>query len=100
MSTICSRQNSTDTLAREIADALANSFTIGVDKQGHIHHYYRPADSVIVYDATDVRFRQHLNGRTVREWRTFVAKDRGWKHTGQLAHIGEIVDTRRKEVEA
>jgi hypothetical protein len=93
-------QERTASLASHLTDALARSFTLGVDATGSTHHYYRPADAVIVFDGRTLDHYQPLDGRPLREWRQFVAEERGWDSTGQLARVGLQVDTERKEAHA
>ncbi|EJN57562.1 hypothetical protein [Halogranum rubrum] len=93
-------QERTASLASHLTDALARSFTLGVDVTGATHHYYRPADAVVVFDGRTLDHYQPLDGRLLREWQAFVAEDRGWASTGQLAQLGLQVDAERKEAHA
>ena len=90
-------QERTASLASHLTDALARSFTLGVDATGSTHHYYRPADAVVVFNGRTLDHYQPLDGRPLRDWREFVAQDRGWASTGQLAQLGLQVDAERKE---
>ncbi|WP_226908666.1 hypothetical protein [Haloferax massiliensis] len=90
-------QERTVSLADQLIDALARSFTLGVDAEGFTHHYFRPADAVVVFDGRTLDHYQSLDGRPLREWKAFVSQKRGWDSMGQLASIGLQVDTERKE---
>ncbi|WP_083851154.1 hypothetical protein [Halogranum rubrum] len=93
-------QEHTASLASHLTDALAHSFTLGVDATGSTHHYYRPADAVVVFDGLELDHYQPLDGRPLAEWQAFVARDRGWDSTGQLARVGLQHDSERKEAHA
>jgi len=41
-----------------MADRIARSFTVGTDKDGYDHHYYRPADAE-ARDALKRSVREH-----------------------------------------
>jgi hypothetical protein len=90
-------QERTASLASHLTDALARSFTLGVDATGSTHHYYRPADAVVVFDGREFDHYQPLDGRPLAEWQQFVAQERGWDSTGQLARVGLQADLERKE---
>jgi hypothetical protein len=75
-------------IVSQLVDGIARSFTIGTDAEGRSHHYYRPADAVVVYHGRDLERVEFLNGRDVREWVAFVETRRGWESKGQLAAIG------------
>jgi hypothetical protein len=89
-------EGSADELAGTLADQLARSFTIGTDDEGFDHHYYRPADTVVVFDEDGVDHRQHLDGATVEEWVDHVDDKRGWMIPGPHASNGIRVDKQRK----
>ncbi|SEP19411.1 hypothetical protein SAMN04487948_12016 [Halogranum amylolyticum] len=93
-------QERTASVASHLTDALARSFTLGVDATGSTHHYYRPADAVVVFEGRTLDHYQPLDGRPLAEWQAFVAQERGWDSTGQLAHLGLQVDAERKEAHA
>ncbi|SEP25264.1 hypothetical protein SAMN04487948_12714 [Halogranum amylolyticum] len=93
-------QERTASLASHLTTALAHSFTLGVDATGSTHHYYRPADAVVIFDGRTLDHYQPLDGRPLRDWREFVAQERGWDSTGQLAQLGLQVDAERKEAHA
>jgi hypothetical protein len=90
-------QERTASLADHLTSALTNSFTLGTDCTGSTHHYYRPADTIIVFDGRELDHYQLLNGRPLKEWRTFVAHERGWVSFGPLAQLGLQMDAKRKE---
>ncbi|MGB9956458.1 hypothetical protein ACOZ4B_08725 [Haloferax prahovense] len=90
-------QERTVSLADHLTNALARSFTLGIDTEGFTHHYFRPADAVVVFDGRVLDHYQSLDGRPLREWKAFVAQRRGWASMGQLAPIGLRVDSERKE---
>ncbi|SEP28775.1 hypothetical protein SAMN04487948_13417 [Halogranum amylolyticum] len=90
-------QERTESLADHLTSALTNSFTVGTDCTGSTHHYYRPADTVVVFDGRELDHHQPLNGRTLEEWRVFVAQERGWTSCGPLAQLGLRMDAKRKE---
>ena len=87
---------STGTIFGQLTNALARSFTIGIDATGRRHHYYAPADTVVVFDENGVDHREHLDGRTIRQWYSYVAQSRGWESRGPHAALGERVDAQRK----
>ncbi|SDN14912.1 hypothetical protein SAMN04487949_3494 [Halogranum gelatinilyticum] len=93
-------QERTVSLANQLTNAIARSFTLGVDATGATHHYYRPADAVVVFDGRALDHYQQLEGRPLVEWRQFVAQERGWASIGQLAEIGLQRDSQRKEAHA
>ena len=86
------------TLSDQIDDAIARSYTVGIDAEGRRHHYYAPADTVVVSDEDGVDHREYLNGRTVEAWANYVADTRGWNSYGPHAKLGERVDAKRKAV--
>ncbi|MBC9986794.1 hypothetical protein E4P24_10525 [Haloferax sp. AS1] len=90
-------QERTVSLAEQLNNALARSFTLGIDAEGFTHHYFRPADAVVVFDGRTLDHYETLDGRPLREWKAFVSQKRGWDSMGQLAHLGLRVDTERKE---
>lgn len=92
-------QERTVSLADQLTDALARSFTLGIDEEGYTHHYYRPADAVVVSDGRTLDYYQPLDGRPLHEWQAFVTQKRGWASFGQLASIGLRVDAERKKTE-
>ncbi|MDS0300227.1 hypothetical protein NDI76_15880 [Halogeometricum sp. S1BR25-6] len=81
-------QEPTVSIAGYLADAMARSFTLGMDADGYSHHYYRPADAVVVYDGRELDHYQPLAGRSLDEWREFVELKRGWVSMGPLAALG------------
>ena len=85
-----------DTFADEMVDALAGSFTLGVDSKGRTHHYYRPADSVVVFTEAGVEYRQYLGNDSLGKWIGFVASDCGWRRRGRLAGLADHVDAERE----
>ncbi|KAB1187501.1 MULTISPECIES: hypothetical protein [Haloferax] len=93
-------QERTVSLAGQLTNALARSFSLGVDNEGFTHHYYRPADAVVVSNGRTLDLYQPLDGRPLREWQAFVSQKRGWASIGQLAHIGLRVDAQRKGTHA
>ncbi|REA00160.1 hypothetical protein DEQ92_20705 [Haloferax sp. Atlit-6N] len=90
-------QERTVSLAEQLTNALARSFTLGIDTEGFTHHYFRPADAVVVFAGRTLDHYQPLDGRPLREWKAFVSQKRGWASMGQLAPIGLQVDTEWKE---
>ncbi len=90
-------QERTVSLADHLINALARSFTLGVDTEGCTHHYYRRADAVVVFDGRTLDHYQTLDGRPLIEWKAFVSQKRGWASMGQLASLGLRVDSERKE---
>ena len=98
--TYTATQERTVSLASQLTNAIARSFTIGVDATGSTHHYYRPADAVVVFNGRDLDHYQSLDGHPLVEWRRFVAQERGWTSMGQLAEIGLQHDSQRKETRA
>ena len=91
------READGDSLADDVTRALARSFTLGVDSEGRTHHYYRPADTVVVFTESSVEYRQYLGGRSLGEWTGFVAADCGWRHRGRLAGLADHVDAEREQ---
>jgi hypothetical protein len=89
-------ENRADELVGSIADQLARSFTIGTDEEGCQHHYYRPADTVVVYDDDGVQHREYLDGGLVGEWYEYVDDKRGWMVPGPHRKNGIKVDAARK----
>jgi len=85
-----------DRMLDTLVDRVHRSFTIGTDAEGKDHHYYRPADTVVVYDADGVHHRQRLDGRPITEWVEFVDDERGWLSMGEFAAVGLREDRRRK----
>jgi len=90
-------QERTVSLADHLTNALARSFTLGIDTEGFTHHYFRPADAVVVFNGRTLDHYEPLSGRPLREWKAFVSQKRGWASTGQLASIGLQMDSERKE---
>lgn len=84
-------------MADDLASQIANSFTVGTDEDGYTHHYYAPADTVVVYDDTGVDTYQHLDGDTLETWVEFIEQERGWRSMGQFAALGIDRDAERKE---
>jgi len=83
-------------VARSLGDQI-RSATLGTDAEGYDHHYFRPADAVVVYDADGVDHVEYLDGRLLAEWARYVDTQRGWRHEGQLASALLAADRRRKE---
>lgn len=90
-------EGTSDELVQTLADKVSRSFTIGTDREGYRHHYYRPADTVVVYDADGVDHRERLEGAPVEHWVAFVEDRRGWASYGPHAALGIAADTGRKE---
>lgn len=86
----------TATLAHDLGDAI-ESATLGTDADGQDHHYWRGADCVVVYDDQGVDHVEHLDGRVLDDWVSYVAQERGWATVGQLAGLLVDADRRRKE---
>lgn len=80
-----------------IVDSFASSFTVGTDADGYDHHYYRPADAVVVYDEGGVSHYKYLDGRKLDDWIAFVRERRGWECKGPHAPLGVQEDRRRKD---
>ncbi|WP_224337871.1 hypothetical protein [Haloprofundus halobius] len=93
-------QEPTVSLINHFTRTLAKSFTLGVDEEGYTHHYYQPADAVVVHHGRKLDHYQPLNGRLLSHWQQYVAQKRGWESMGQLAHTGLRVDARQKEAQA
>jgi len=86
-----------DNLGDTLVDGLARSFTIGTDADGYDHHYFRPADAVVVYDDTGVDHYENLDGALILDWVSHVKDRRGWSSKGPHAVHGVAVDRQRKE---
>ena len=84
-------------LAERLSDRLTRSFTIGWDSKEYRHHYYRPADCVVVYDGRELDRVEWLDGRPLDDWIAFVESDRGWSAKGPHARRGIAADRQRKE---
>ena len=89
------RMADSDTFVDDMVDALARSFTLGVDSKRRTHHYYRPADSVVVFTEAGVEHRQYLGNDSLGGWIGFVASDCGWRCRGQLTGLADHVDAER-----
>lgn len=74
-----------------------NSAQIGVDSDGLHHHYWREADTIVVYDESGVDRVEYLDGRLIEEWVKFVQQERGWKFPGQCANALIKADKWRKK---
>jgi len=85
-----------ESVADDLADRIARSFTVGYDVEGYDHHYYRGADCVVVYDDRELDRVEWLDGRPLSEWVEFVADRRGWMGMGPHYETGVQVDTERK----
>lgn len=83
-------------LAGNLAEQIARSFTVGIDEKGYDHHYYAPADVVVVYDEDGVDYWEHLDGAVLAKWVSYVDDRRGWLSFGQFADLGIEADRRRK----
>lgn len=92
-------QNGTDVLTNSLARQVARSFTLGVDADGYEHHYWAGADAVVVYDEDGVDRVEHLDGRPVRDWKNYVAGERGWTSSGPFATLAMKYDAARKSNE-
>ena len=84
-------------LAERLTDRLTRSFTLGWDAEGYRHHYYRPADCVVVYDGRELDRVEWLDGRPLEKWVAFVESKRGWSAKGPHARRGIAADRQRKE---
>ena len=84
-------------LAERLSDRLTRSFTIGWDSKEYRHHYYRPADCVVVFDGRDLDRVEWLDGRALGDWVAFVEAKRGWSAKGPHARCGIAADRQRKE---
>lgn len=89
--------NTSGTELPQTLGASIESATLGTDAEGYDHHYYRPADAVVVYDEDGVDHVEHLDGRLLAEWIGYVTAKRGWASVGQLADVLVEADRRRKE---
>lgn len=91
-------EETADELVGSLADQIGRSFTIGTDDEWCDHHYYRPADTVVVYDpqTQEIDHREYLDGATVESWYRYVQDERGWIKLGQLAGAGMKADKARK----
>jgi len=85
----------TATLAHDLGDDI-ESATLGTDADGYDHHYWLGADCVVVYDSEGVDHVEHLDGRVLDDWVSYVAQERGWDTIGQLADLLVEADRRRK----
>jgi len=85
-----------DSQIDSMADRIARSFTVGTDEDGYDHHYYRPADAVVVFDGRELDHVEHLDGRLLKEWIAFVDGRRGWLTPGPHAQLGVARDHERK----
>jgi len=90
------QDSGTDSLGEQLSDQLARSFTLGTDADGYDHHYYRPADAVVVFDGRELDRVEYLDGATLKKWVRFVAQGRGWDCKGPHADHGVAVDLERK----
>lgn len=94
------QKNGIETAQAELTDTaiakLTRSFTLGTDHEGYTHHYYRDADTVVVYDGRDLDHREHLDGRPLHAWNEYVADRRGWLTHGPHAKLGLKADAARK----
>lgn len=81
----------------DLRTKLAKSFILGTDMDGYEHHYWRPADTVVVFDETGVHHREYLDGRVLEDWLHFVDERRGWALLGPHAQTGIAYDTQRKQ---
>lgn len=89
-----------DSLVASLTNRLARSFTIGTDEEGYRHHYYAPADTVVVWDADGVDHRERLDGDLLETWVAFVHARRGWATKGPHARNGIAHDRQRKQEDA
>ena len=85
-----------DSFADDMVDALARSFTLGVDSEGRTHHYYRPADTVVVFTEAGVEHCQYLGNDSLGKWMGFVAQDCRWRRRGRLAGLADHIDAERE----
>ncbi|RLM94380.1 hypothetical protein [Haloarcula sp. Atlit-7R] len=74
-----------------------NSAQIGVDDDGFLHHYWRKADAIVVYDESGVVRVEYLDGTLIEKWIKFVGQERGWESPGQCANALIKADKWRKE---
>jgi len=74
-----------------------NSAEVGVDQDGFHHHYWRGADTLVVYDDSGVDHVEYLEGRLLADWVEFVDGERGWEQKGAFASALIKADTWRKE---
>jgi hypothetical protein len=74
-----------------------NSGTVGVDGTGLTHHYWRDADTVVVYDETGVDHVQYLNGELLSKWVKYVKQKRSWRRKGPFASALIKADRWHKE---
>lgn len=92
-----------DSLANHLTAQIARSFTLGTDLAGYDHHYFRPADAVVVYDrdpdTNQIDHVEHLDGEPLDDWHAFIARERGWATLGPHASTGLEHDAARKGVE-
>jgi hypothetical protein len=85
-----------ESIVGSFVDQIARSFTIGTDTDGYDHHYYRPADCVVVYDGRELDHVEHLDGRVLIDWVNYVGDRRGWQSKGQFSAAGVRRDAERK----
>ena len=83
----------------DVVEQIAESFTVGTDREGYTHHFYAPADVVVVYDESGVGYWEHLDGSLLDSWVSYVEEKRGWLSFGPFADLGIEADRRRKEGE-
>jgi len=90
--TDASSDGSPSFLAKQI-----NSAELGVDEEGFRHHYWRGADTVVVYDQNGVEHVEPLNESLLATWVKFVEGRRGWEQKGTFADPLIKADRWRKE---
>ncbi|NHN40528.1 hypothetical protein G9C85_02600 [Halorubellus sp. JP-L1] len=83
-------------VTQDVVDQIARSFTLGTDAEGYTHHYYRPADAVVVFDGRELDHVEHLDGRRLEAWERYIEGKRGWRSHGPHSEIGISEDDRRK----
>ena len=88
----------TESIATRLTEIFSRSLTVGVDAEDDRHHYYRPANTVVVFDESGTKHRQYLGEHMLAEWRQFVEQKRGWQPIGQLTPHGEAIHQRSKQV--
>lgn len=86
-----------ESLVDDLAERMAQSFTLGYDAEDWTHHYYAPADSVVIYDDRELDRVQYLDGRPLWKYVEWIEEKRGWRGLGSHARNGIVKDAERKE---
>jgi hypothetical protein len=74
-------------------DPRPNYIHTGTDEDGADHIYCTIDERVIVVDAQgDREHVEHLNGRSIHEWMTFVATKRGWSSQYLVESFGDFLE--------